>query len=205
MQSPHSPQRQIHSDIPLIMSYDDVFTHEECQSFIQLSQQYDYEVATISVDKNQFKEVREVRNNQRVIYDSPELADQLFTRLKPLLPNIINDWQLAGLNERFRFYLYEQGQTFKPHYDASYERNRWCYSFLTLLIYLSEDFGGGETIFYREVGRFGATDDSRRAVIVPRLGQVLLFEHRQLHEGATVTCGQKYVLRTDVMYRHRLA
>ena len=32
------------------------------------------------------------------------------------------------------------------------------------------------------------------------MGQVLIFEHRQLHEGAPVLAGKKYVLRTDVMY-----
>ena len=40
------------------------------------------------------------------------------------------------------------------------------------------------------------------ACIKPKQGQVLIFEHQQLHEGAPVLTGQKYVLRTDVMYRY---
>jgi prolyl 4-hydroxylase len=29
----------------------------------------------------------------------------------------------------------------------------------------------------------------------------LVFDHQQVHEGAAVESGRKYVLRTDVMYR----
>lgn len=31
-------------------------------------------------------------------------------------------------------------------------------------------------------------------------GDVLIFDHRLLHEGAAVTSGVKYAVRTDVMY-----
>jgi hypothetical protein len=37
--------------------------------------------------------------------------------------------------------------------------------------------------------------------IVPRQGTALVFAHSQLHEGAPVLSGRKYVLRTDVLYR----
>ncbi|MEQ1701420.1 MAG: hypothetical protein ABMA25_15030, partial [Ilumatobacteraceae bacterium] len=33
----------------------------------------------------------------------------------------------------------------------------------------------------------------------PKTGMALLFQHRILHEGAVVTSGTKYVLRTDVI------
>ena len=36
----------------------------------------------------------------------------------------------------------------------------------------------------------------------PEWGKALVFYHRQLHEGLPVVRGRKYVLRTDVMYRH---
>jgi hypothetical protein len=35
----------------------------------------------------------------------------------------------------------------------------------------------------------------------PATGLALVFMHRQLHEGAEVVRGRKYVLRTDVMYQ----
>ena len=63
-------------------------------------------------------------------------------------------------------------------------------SLLTLMVYLNEDFEGGETAFL-ELDQ----------VIVPRRGMALLFQHMVLHEGREVRAGTKYVLRTDVFYR----
>lgn len=37
--------------------------------------------------------------------------------------------------------------------------------------------------------------------IIPQKGMLLLFDHKILHAGQSVTTGVKYVLRTDVMYR----
>jgi hypothetical protein len=57
------------------------------------------------------------------------------------------------------------------------------------MVYLNDDFEGGTTDF-----RDGD-------VIAPKRGMALLFEHRLIHQGAPVTRGKKYVMRTDVMYR----
>ena len=47
--------------------------------------------------------------------------------------------------------------------------------------------------------------DTQLACIQPKAGQILIFEHQQLHEGAPVLAGQKYVMRTDVMYCYKPA
>ncbi len=52
--------------------------------------------------------------------------------------------------------------------------------------------GAGETRFYLRPPQGDVT-------VVPRRGMALLFRHHLLHEGATVTSGRKYVLRSDVM------
>ena len=189
----------------LIETFDGLFTAAECQQFIDLSEQKGYEAATITLGRNHFELRTEVRNNDRVIYDDVQLAEQLFARLRDLLPAQLHGWDLVGLNERFRFYRYQSGQTFRPHWDAPYEQNRWYQTKLSLLIYLSADFVGGETIFYQDTGMRKPCQETRQALIVPQQGQVLIFEHQQLHEGAPVTSGVKYVLRTDVMYNHRWA
>ena len=41
--------------------------------------------------------------------------------------------------------------------------------------------------------------------VVPRAGRAFLFNHHLLHEGARVTKGLKYVLRSDLMYRRDAA
>jgi predicted 2-oxoglutarate/Fe(II)-dependent dioxygenase YbiX len=68
-------------------------------------------------------------------------------------------------------------------------------SFLTVQLYLNEGFKGGETTFID-------TDDPKHRVAFPiKTGQVLIFEHRIVHEGTAVKEGRKYTMRTDVMYR----
>ncbi len=63
-----------------------------------------------------------------------------------------NTWQVCdeGLNERLRFYRYDVGETFKPHYDGHFARSRQCQSHLTCIVYLNDDFEGGETVFYMD-------------------------------------------------------
>jgi prolyl 4-hydroxylase len=59
------------------------------------------------------------------------------------------------------------------------------------IIYLNEGFEGGETIFFVEP----------EVVIRPRTGAGLFFQHPIIHEGAMVTSGTKYAVRTDLMYK----
>ena len=88
----------------------------------------------------------------------------------------------------FRIYKYSPGQRFKMHRDGSYIRNEHEKSFYTFLIYLNDDFEGGETEFE---GLF---------TVAPKKGSALVFHHPLRHEGKTLISGLKYVLRTDIMY-----
>ena len=52
------------------------------------------------------------------------------------------------------------------------------------------------------VEQSGSHDDDRlKLSVTPQPGMALIFDHIQLHKGAPVTSGRKYVIRTDVMYR----
>lgn len=117
-------------------------------------------------------------------------------RARPYLPPAQGQWQLSGLNERFRFYRYDPGQSFKRHYDGSFHRPNGEQSFLTLMVYLNAEFTGGQTVFYD-------AHDRLRARVEPAAGIALVFDHQLIHEGAPVESGRKYVLRTDVMFRRR--
>ena len=74
---------------------------------------------------------------------------------------------------------------------------------MTLHLYLNESdpaapegkLEGGATTFH--------SDDERRDYnVFPKIGRVLVFQHRGLlHSGADVTAGIKLTLRTDLMYR----
>lgn len=103
-----------------------------------------------------------------------------------------------------------------------------CRSRLTFLVYLNDDFVGGETTFYLPAdagGGSSAVGSSAMAVVDsaaadgpslarrslearpvrPRRGAVLCFPQANsaslLHEGSAVTRGVKFVARTDVLYR----
>ncbi len=143
----------------------------------------------------------DIRNNDRVIFDDLDLAADLFARARPYLPELLRgeprttqtegpQWQILGLNERFRGYRYRRGQYFAPHYDGCFARSPTEQSALTFLIYLDENCAGGET----NLLDWGVT-------VRPQEGRCFVFDHYLLHEGAAVIHGEKHVLRSDVMYR----
>jgi 2OG-Fe(II) oxygenase superfamily len=74
------------------------------------------------------------------------------------------------------------------HKDGPWTENGVS-SRLTFLIYLNAGFVGGAT-------------DFRDFSVSPAAGSALLFIHDTWHEGASVTEGIKYVLRSDVLYGH---
>ncbi|WP_374347245.1 2OG-Fe(II) oxygenase [Chitinimonas sp.] len=159
----------------------------ECAHYIQLGEQMGYELSEVNLlTGSQLRP--DIRNNARVIFDDPTLAATLFERARALLPQQCSGWELAGLNERWRFYRYAPGEYFKWHKDGCFQRSEREESMLTLLIYLNHDFVGGETQFKWES-------------VKPETGLALVFPHRMLHQGAEIQSGSKYVLRTDVMYR----
>ena len=103
----------------------------------------------------------------------------------------------VAINERFRFYRYNPGHRFRRHKDG-FEKIRDLTSQLSFLIYLNDDFVGGEAIF-REYHGKGESRYREELVIQPEIGDALLFYHRIWHEGAEVTQGTKYVMRSDVL------
>lgn len=169
---------------------DNFFTSEECKGFIILAENIGFEEAKIQTKGVGEVMNKGVRDNDRVIYDNPQLAQQLWSIIKPLVPAEVEGYNAVGLNEKFRFYRYKDGQQFKVHPDGSFKRDEFEHSKITAIIYLNEDFTNGQTVFvnpYQEVD--------------PQTGRLLLFAHGQLHKGNEVPEGTKYVLRTDVMYR----
>lgn len=158
----------------------------ECASFIDSSEERGYSEAGIRTEDGELL-YKEARNNDRVVFDDEALAQFLFDRAKPQLPQTIDGWNLCGLNDRFRYYRYSERQQFDWHLDGTVRVSRGRESFLTFMIYLNDTFEGGSTEFGWEK-------------VAPAQGMALVFPHRVRHRGAPVVSGVKYVLRTDVMY-----
>ena len=170
-----------------IFTVEDFLTRQECLENIVLSEKIGYELAKVNTASGS-KVRTDIRNNNRAFHKSEELARKLWEKLAAFVPAQLGNSQPIGLNELFRFYRYQRGHQFKGHYDESYIRNEREASYFTFMVYLNDNFQGGDTTFHG-------------LCIRPRQGMALIFLHSLYHEGSEVTQGVKYVLRSDVMYR----
>ncbi len=144
----------------------------------------------------------EYRNNDRLVFDDPHLAQVWTATLSPHLPTRLHHegrvWTLEGINTRFRACRYRDGQAFARHRDGPWLGPDGSRSLLTAMLYLSppDCYTGGETVFFD-----GSSSPESRPWFRPSCGSLLLFSHQAWHEGRPVTAGTKWVLRTDILYR----
>lgn len=164
-------------------------SNEECKEFIQSSEIMGYEEATVSTLEGP-KMMKMIRNNQRVIEANSELSQLFWERINPFISVLDDCWYPSSVNEQFRYYKYNIGERFNKHRDGKYIRSDNEESRLTLMVYLNDNFEGGETEF-----------DSFK--IVPKLGTAIVFEHQLKHKGCKVLKGVKYALRTDIMFEKK--
>jgi hypothetical protein len=144
-----------------------------------------------------------LRRTKRIIIDSKELAEVVWGRVKNYIPfKEVRDefgdiWHLTGINERFRFCSYGNGDNFKAHCDGYWQPSYRKRSFATFMIYLNDvdDNMGGSTRFL-DYGLY----------MRPRAGNGILFlTDDLLHDGEVLTntdndMAVKYIMRTDIMY-----
>ena len=174
----------------------------ECRAHIEASEERGFAGAASDYPPS-------YRNNDRLVWDHPALAEAMFERMRPhappLLPSMPGEsagsWALDGINERFRFCRYNAGQAFHLHQDGVCHRGRDLRSCLTFMVYLTDGdaFEGGDTVFYDSGPGVPAPRVEGR--VRPRAGMLILFDHRLWHAGEAVTRGCKHLLRSDVFYR----
>ncbi|KAF0983338.1 hypothetical protein FDP41_010403 [Naegleria fowleri] len=138
----------------------------------------------------------------RNVINDDKFANILFERVRSFLPQTHHfmdmDRPLYGLNPQFRAIKYKHfksGHKFGKHIDFSNSDGFGRKSFYTFMIYLNDDFEGGETVFTKKGFEF---------TLKPKTGMAIIFEQdiKQLeHEGLPVTeTSEKYILRLDVFY-----
>jgi hypothetical protein len=176
-----------------IFTIDAVLTPDECASFIATAEAVGFPPAPSGPPAPGMA----ARDNARLAWDDPALAAALWRLLQPALAAAGSpDARSAlGCSPALRLYRYGVGQRFARHYDDAVAIGPGRSTRHTVLIYLSS-CGGGETVFYGPKGR-------EVARVAPSPGRALLHRHGDdclLHEGARVSAGTKYVLRTDVVY-----
>lgn len=174
---------------PLYWTVDAALPPELCAAYVERMRRGDGEVAPIVGKDGRAVVEPETRNNTRVMWDDEVEAASLLDRVRGRVPSRLSGSPLVGANPRLRLYRYGPGQRHGAHWDTVVELAGGVRSLLTLVFYLNEDFTGGDTDFVELDAR-----------VRPATGRALLFQHRVMHRACEVSAGEKFVLRTDVLY-----
>ena len=163
-----------------------------------------------------------VRHNYNLNWIVSEKVDHtIWQRCREFVPETVNAQTATGLNARFRFYRYREGDFFKTHTDGAWPGSRviggklindaypGCYSQFTCLIFLNDDYQGGRTQFFvsntdiRQPAR--SSDHVEQVSVVTPKGAMLCFPHGShpqhcQHGGELISKGSKYIIRTDILF-----
>lgn len=175
-----------------------VLSKDDCEKLMREGLAIGFEKAKVNAYGEQ-KEMLQVRNNDRIEWDAPQVTREIIEKLQGALKEDF-PFEFKGLPysqaaTHLRMYRYQPGQYFKPHRDGSFSLSETLESEITVLFYLNTP-EGGETVLMP----YGAGMKDAFIDIKPEQGDVLIFEHHIWHEGRPVTVGEKWVLRTDLFY-----
>ncbi len=169
---------------------DDVLTAAECQALIdRMEQSPDAQTAPILGADLRPEVNLAVRSNTRIMWSDPAFAALLFERVQNEVPQTFQGWPVVGANDWLRCYRYTQGQRHGLHWDTTIVLDGGVESKLTFMVYLNDNFEGGQTLFPELQG-----------VAIPKTGRALFFQHKILHESERVERGTKYALRSEIMF-----
>lgn len=163
----------------------DLLSTEYCYFLIKKGEELGFTPAMIN--NRGVREFNQMRNNESVIFEDPVFAERLWGIVKEHIPIKAENMTAYGIDHLFRMYKYYPGQYFKQHVDGATKKPNGDRSLYTFIMYLNEDYEGGETSF-------------DFAKIKGKRGMGLIFPHKLLHVGEEVTSGIKYAIRTDIMY-----
>jgi hypothetical protein len=214
----HAPETTVykHPVVPNLRLIKDVLTPDECTSIIAAAETIDFIPDAPIRDDGQ--ETSILAHNFYWIADQA-FHDKLWQRVKPYVPEHSAGRKVRGINRRFRVYRYVPGAEYRCHIDGAWPpsgidpvSDKYQYdssppdarqsSLYTFLIYLNDEFEGGETSFFIPSVREGVMN---AYPVKPIMGSVAVFPHGEaqgalLHEGTGLTKGAKYIIRTDVEY-----
>lgn len=193
-----------------ISAIDNFLSQEECCRWIDWGLKTGFEEAK----QKQTAEMA-FRDNGRIEFESEEIAQTIWLRLRPFVPEAIGSASASrralGCSPRIRVYRYVRGQRFGQHVDGSRdEPSLGGRTHFTVLVYLNggdrdlpeNQIKGGETVFWKDRG---GNPTTVALSFPPTRGMCMFHGHGDecmIHEGATVLDGVKYVLRTDAVYEH---
>ena len=216
-----------------IYTVDNVLSKEQCKKIIEKANEKGWNESSPSGGGHGRTGREDPRTNSFCVFHDSNIASNIWAQIKETLPNDLtflgdnvyfnsvskgSEWNPAFIYDKIRIYRYQPGEAFPEHIDYKVKRNIIeddkefvQQSFLSLLIYLNDDFEGGETgywpdhngihcRFLRNVERQNCTKD-HQVSIKPSTGLCVIQDQNILHEGLPTTKGVKYLLRTDIIHQ----
>ena len=186
--------RHIYDNFELWELYN-VLTEAECAKIIQISEEYGFKDSTVYKENGKHEVDIDYRTSRTVWISNKR--DPLMVHISELT-HLLTELPIEN-QEHLQVAKYEEGGRFVPHFDVCVDDKETCdrhnkgagERIATFLIYLNDEFKGGETSF----PNIGLS-------IQPKRGKAILFwsvdKHERLHEeaahqGMPVLEGQKYI------------
>lgn len=224
---------QLHNN--QIYTIDSVINTTECIDLIKRANSKGWNNLSTSGGGHGRTGKEDPRTNKFCVFHDLHLSELLWNQVKSSLPTDLSflgnnvyfnsvtkgtEWYPKFVYDKIRVYKYDVGYCFPEHID--YKVKRTVYrdgqeyiqqSFLTLLVYLNEDFEGGETGYWPDHNgihcRFLRNEEKQsckkdhQVVIKPKTGLMVVQDQNILHEGLPPTKGVKYILRTDIIHERK--
>lgn len=215
-----------------IFTVDNVFNNNKCYNLILRANSKGWNNSSPSGGGHGRTGREDPRTCKFCVLHDTTLSNQIWDKVSSLLPPDLTflgqnpyfhsiskgaEWTPKFVYDKMRIYKYEPGDCFPEHIDYKVKRNiirdnveYVQQSFLTLLIYLNEDFEGGITGYWPDHNgihcRFlraeekQGTKKEHQVEIIPKTGMMVVQDQNILHEGLPPTKGIKYILRTDIIH-----
>jgi len=159
---------------------------------------------------------QQIRGNSRVALEASLMSQEVWRRISFLFGPVVVScagrgpgdeslepgvWRPFGLGDVWRVARYhEVGDSIGPHVDDHLVLGPRTRSLKTFNLYLtgSECFSGGPFNFLQWVDNKCAPDVVHS--IIPTAGSAVVFDDFLLHEGGAITGGEKWILRSEILY-----
>ena len=219
-----------------IITIDDILNKDKCEKIINFCEKKGWNKSSPSGGGHGRTGNEDARTNSFCVFNDQELSNNIWDKIYPHLKENLSylgeniyfhgvmkgkEWKPKFIYDKIRVYKYNPKEVFPEHIDYKVKRtifkgkNEYIQqSFLSLLIYLNDDFEGGETgywpdhngihcRFLRNVEKQCSKKD-HQVVVNPKIGMCVIQDQNILHEGLPTTKGIKYLLRTDIIHEREV-
>jgi hypothetical protein len=196
-----------------------VFSPAECRDIIKQATDIGLERLDLGrgLDVSAIKAGVQRRGNSRVALEGSLLSEEVWRRIGAFFPPIVISavdrelggwavepgvWRPVGLGDVWRIARYHNaGDSIGAHYDDYLQLapNKRSLKTFNVNLTSSEPSSGGSFNFLS----WGEGVDAPQVVgesIVPTAGSALAFDDHLLHEGAPIMHGEKWLLRSEIVY-----